>query len=511
MVSDVRRGLKFSGLQLQQKEALALIKLLGATRVATGKLEGKGKALKLTYQVWKTDGAAAGAPIVASGSHEQIVQQLPRVAQQINAQSGGANRPTAACELKANELVAIGQADWKPLKYLPAANATVRRLKQLSQRSLVGAMLLWRNTAISKADAEKLFAQLKPQIADNTLGLCDYSRNLSASSQVHEKPVATLLQKHPNNGLLHAANYSLYFANGAAARAQARQSAEKQVRAAPKSYMAWYELGECIAAQAEDMRKSRFPSQIPGAEWRKIQALYPLWLEAMHKSVTLNPHSKYAWVQVSVAAVFNGDNALGEQALATAVKLDPLNPDVYDWAFQMYQPKWGGNRAKFMQYANQAMANAGKMEMPTQSLFQGYRAYGMGGQVPALAVTLVKANPRDAIALYEHASDLHYRVRDYAKAEPMYRKVLAIKPDHDRCLSSLGDLQTWVHGDHKAAEALYRRAIKADSSDGFHHANLARLLNRIGRVAEAKQELDAARALGFRGSHPVWGEMGVRP
>lgn len=511
ITAHVARSFKLSNFQTEKVQALQYLQLIGVPYAAIGKLDGSGAAQKLTYQIWKADGKQVGASLSISGSRDQIVKQLPGLARRLNNAVGGTQKQASVCELTASELAALGSPEWKPLKWLKSSNATLNQLKILAPRSELAAVLLWRNSRISKAEGEKLYQQLTPKISQNPLVLCDFARNFSSISSIYETATASLLKQYPNNALLHATQREYYMSNGAAARSLARQSAEMEVRAQPKHFLAWHELGEVIEAQSQDVRRSRFANQVSSAEWQKINALTPLWLEAMQKAVSLNPLSADSWTQLAVAYVFNNDNVSGDQAMTSSMKLDPLNRNSYSWAFQMYQPKWSGNQAKFFQYANQAIANAAKFEVPTHDLFEGYRAYGMANQIPALAATLSKANPQDYEALYEYGADLHYRVRAYRQAETVYKQVLAIQPQHARCLSSLADLQTWVHGDNKAAEALYRKAIAADNSDGFHHANLARLLNRLGRRDEARSELDAARSLGFRANHPVWQEMGERP
>lgn len=511
VVDEVRRQMGEKSLQLDKKSAVQLIKFAGATYSAVGKLEGSGARQKLTYQLWKIDGTAWGTPLSIEGSRDEITRQLLALARKICVQLGAQNSTVAACELTADELSLIGKAVWKPRRWLPVSDPTIVALRKLAPRSPLATVLLARGTAIKEAEAALLQQSLIQKAGSNVLVINEFSRFWWGKTRIHEKPLQTLLAKHPRHNLLHDAQSRFHKAKGMASRTLARQSAEMAVRCAPRSYITWYKLSEVLQEQAEDTRGGRFYSAMSPREARQIEALYPLSLEAAQKSAALNPQNSYSWKQVAVTATFYGAENLADQAMTKALKLDPLNDEAYGWAFQMYQPKWGANRAKVVQYGQQAAAKAGQMDVPTKSLLQAYRAFKMDDQIEPTLQKLVQANPLDAVALYEYGSIHHYQKRDYAKAEAFYRRAIAIEPRYARCLSSLGDLQYWVHGNQTASEKYYRQAIAADPSDGFHHANLARLMNNTGRRQRAMTEIATARQLGFRKSHPVWDELGVCP
>lgn len=512
-VDEARRQLGFANLRLGQPDALNLAKTLGATDVATGKLEGAGNALKLTYQVSGTSGTPTGAPLVISGSREQIIKDLPQLARQICTKLGETKPIIGPCELNAAELALVGRAPWKVRRTPPAGGATNRALQALAPRSPLASLLLWRGLAMPNvAAATPILQSCMAKSPSNTLILGDMGWVWSQYTQLHAKPVAALLKKYPRNSMLNLAQTRLLMVNGSAARATARKSAETAVRCAPNNFLTWLELANAINAQSEDVRHSRFTGQMSRQESGQVNALYPLWVEAAQQAIKINPGSTFCWKELSVASAFNGDMATAKTAIARAIALDPLNSDAYGWALQLAQPKWGGSAADVVKYANMQLANAAQMQASSHSLIEAYNAHNIQDKLEPLLAQLIKANPLDAAALYEYGAILHYQKRQYAEAEPLYRRALAVESTHARCLSSLADLQLYVHHDLKAAEALYRRAIAADPQFGFHRANLARLLQRTGRRAEALAEADKAKQLGFHdASHSVWGELNISP
>ncbi|HLI10686.1 MAG TPA: tetratricopeptide repeat protein [Alphaproteobacteria bacterium] len=88
----------------------------------------------------------------------------------------------------------------------------------------------------------------------------------------------------------------------------------------------------------------------------------------------------------------------------------------------------------------------------------------------------------------------HQRRGDFAAAEPLYRQILAVAPDHPDALHLLGVIQL-QKGDAAAAIPLIQRAIerKADSADYF--ANLGAALQKLERLAEAEAAYEKTLAL----------------
>lgn len=78
----------------------------------------------------------------------------------------------------------------------------------------------------------------------------------------------------------------------------------------------------------------------------------------------------------------------------------------------------------------------------------------------------------------------HHRTGDLARAETIYRQVLAREPNHPDALNLLGALAHQV-GRHEDAVTLIRRAIAARGDDATFHNNLGGVLMALGRMDEA--------------------------
>lgn len=79
---------------------------------------------------------------------------------------------------------------------------------------------------------------------------------------------------------------------------------------------------------------------------------------------------------------------------------------------------------------------------------------------------------------------------DLTGARQQWEAVLARDPGHGEALSQLGTLAA-VQGDMQTAEALFRRALAATPAPVLAHLNLARVLERTSRPAEALREYEA--------------------
>ena len=93
---------------------------------------------------------------------------------------------------------------------------------------------------------------------------------------------------------------------------------------------------------------------------------------------------------------------------------------------------------------------------------------------------------------------------DYAKAEPLYQRALAIRekalgPEHPDVARSLNNLANLYHdrGDYAKAEPLYQRALAIrEKSLGPEHPDVADSLNSLARLYVAKN--DIAQAVTFQ-------------
>ena len=107
---------------------------------------------------------------------------------------------------------------------------------------------------------------------------------------------------------------------------------------------------------------------------------------------------------------------------------------------------------------------------------------------------------------------------DYAGAEPLYRRALAIQektlgPDHPLVAVDLNDLGSLLQGkgDYAGAEPLYRRAVAIDEKAlGPDHPNVAGDLNNLAALLYAKGDYAGAEPLSvglWRFRRKRWGRI----
>lgn len=87
-------------------------------------------------------------------------------------------------------------------------------------------------------------------------------------------------------------------------------------------------------------------------------------------------------------------------------------------------------------------------------------------------------------SLFEEAL-FHHRARQYAQAEPLYKRVLDLNPRHAEALHLLG-LLTYQIGRLPEAVALITRAIDEDAGKAPYFYNLAVVFQRQGRLNDAE-------------------------
>lgn len=101
----------------------------------------------------------------------------------------------------------------------------------------------------------------------------------------------------------------------------------------------------------------------------------------------------------------------------------------------------------------------------------------------------------DPIALLEYASFAH-RKGDLNEAERVYRQVLSALPNLHRAHYLLACLldDRKLYGE---AEMAYRKSIEIHPDKAGYHHDLATLLSKLGRMDEAKAEIQMAVSLGY--------------
>ena len=537
---DARRILGRQTLQFASADLPVLARNSGVSHIALGQWQENAGRATLTYQLWRTTPPAnTGKSFAISGNRAQIVAQLPALATKISRAVGVAAPEIADIKATPAELTFLGSVPWKAENSLD--EKLLARLQVLASREPVAALLLMRNSDLTKDERTNAVSQMVKLAPRNTLVLGDAAW-LNAAVFLRQPALNALLQnaqkKQPQNFLLATARYCTQRIAGD--RSGERQWIERAVRNAPRNSIAWSSIANTFGDQAEDVRQSRFAPQVNSREWKYLQAVYPAWLNAYLEATRLNPANASAWKDVACAACFNNRDAVAEAAFWKALHLAPHDSDIVSWGLQMYQPKWNNEPDKILLLAqlveNDPVLLYDDFNVTMYALQEVNRkdvGLGMRDRLAARFQQRIAKNPRDAVAHHELAylardyyleaqNDLaarefeaylklrpddagthvdcgrmlHYKMRLYRRAESHYRQALKINPDLSPALCALADLTYYVHQKPAEAAAMYRRSIAIDNS-ATAHAELARLLLDQGKKGEAYRETQAAVAAGF--------------
>jgi tetratricopeptide (TPR) repeat protein len=290
-------------------------------------------------------------------------------------------------------------------------------------------------------------------------------------------------------------------------------------------------LSRALSDQADSVRHAQFWDSMTDAEGAFVTRLYPQAVAAAVRAARIDPQNGDAWLTLASAAAFNSDEALGEDALAKALKLDPADFDANWWALQVYQPKWFGDAEKLAAAAKSAAAQhydspyyAVRLSLFLKGLnftreADTLRAQGLDGLAAAVkrkpgsyarrelwmvalrdtgdlpgAITQAKENIRlhaknmDARAAL---GELYLHAGDTASAEKTFRDILADSPTyrwaHVKLGMTLVSTNRWKDG-----EAELRKGVPAFPKYAPGHLALGYALEREQRWTEAARELGIA-------------------
>ncbi|MBW3623881.1 MAG: hypothetical protein KY468_10790 [Armatimonadetes bacterium] len=352
----VRQELGRKDLRLTPEEAKKLDHMLGISHVALGTVTGSEKQATLTYRVHSLPGLQpVGTPILLSGSAEQIVLALPSAAREMakRLEVSSASVPDRV-DLRPDELGALGGVPRVPRQELTPAMR--QQLTLLSQRSpLAGLLLAHGSPNTDPSSLIPLLKTLLEQAPENTLvlGTIGYKVGIPSAFPDLRAQLDRSRQKHPNNYLLSLCE--VWRQRMDENPEKEHQAAERGVQSAYHNPEAWLTLGWTINEEADQVRKKRYFPKLNPVEVEFLERVYPQWLKAVYRSVTLDPLYGKGWLRVSTAACFAGAEELAERAFWKAVRLEKEERDaIWSWGLQMYQPKWLDDPVKLEAVARQA-------------------------------------------------------------------------------------------------------------------------------------------------------------
>lgn len=457
----VRKELQRADLRLAGAIARRAAVKLGVTLYATGAISGNTDKAKLVFQLYSVAGAKPqGAPMVSTGSLEQIAVGLPEIGQLL-AKRAGVPRGTAVDPPVAPDLVAFGAYPWNCSATL--TKTQLAGIEELGQRLPVAAIASL--DAVSSQDPDALGKSL-----DALMTLAPHS--LMALERItfmnrdyfgtNVERVTSVLHQSPNNYLAHFADTHL---NAAVGEAEV-VFALKGVRLAPRNPEAWYCLSAAYGDHAQAIRKSKIAALITDEEGAALEKIYPRAVAAALRAVNLDPDWHSSWQELAVAATFNGDDHIATPAIWNSIRLSPDSTSPYIWATEMFQTKWGGDPASLAKVAQ--LAADRHFTNPVGTLQLAYNCRSLGFQKPFQALS--------------------------ARARDLYLARIELRPASASLRFQLGNALEGL-GDRGGAAEQYRAAIAVDPKNGRAHYLLGKLLSRPTWTAEAFQEAQTAMEL----------------
>ncbi len=493
-----------SDLRLSPAQATRLASITGVTHAAVGTLSGSGPHLILTYRLLQApSGAAVGAPITLTGTRAQIDAKLPLLARTL-ALRLGAKSPEipASTLLSPDDMQTLGETRRIGL----AARADIapgpqKALAALAARSpLAGLLCLSQKSYPTQTALNAAANTLLAQAGGNPLVWGEVADEDPLALVLRNAPLVGLAARYPGSYALAAAQ--AYYCLAVQDRPGEGTAAERAVLDAPKNPSAWMTEAFVAADLAENVRHTRaFPALTP-AEVDTLGHLYPQWERAAQRATVLDPAYAAAWLELTKAATFTSDTAVGDRALQTALKFSPDKAAAYAWGLEMYQPKWGGDPAKLNAIAQAAAADTA---LTSPEVVSVARELQSGGSPDLRQKVLSDFLNRRREYLSAHPGDgrSHWGLATVLEAAgnkegalTEYQTAVTLLPDSAAVRCDYGDaLYSKTANTVALMKEQYQNAVRLDPDDFRGHLDLGRALQSQGDFEGAKRELRAALSL----------------
>ena len=329
--------------------------MVGSTHAVVGEMTGAGDRWDLAYQIWKVpEGEKIGGAIHVRGSLAGIAASLPGAARKIS-QTLDSTSAWGLFEITptAEYLATVGAAPWSGER--PLRLEERRRLKDLTQQSALAGILCLENMVEEPDEFRATACLLLRKHPSDPQILAAIAALRPTTMGDFEKQVTAALSLQPHSfGIAYAA--TVLQRERGDLQAELKQ-AELATRCDPENPDAWLSLGTTLSNLADGLRESQSGPEGDQEEQARLQKLYSACLRTVERARGLDPCYGKAWLRVSTAAAFSGDQKLADSAYQEAAVLDQGDADLYWWGIQLYQPKWIDDREKLKHVALLASAD----------------------------------------------------------------------------------------------------------------------------------------------------------
>ena len=445
-------------------DAKSLGSMVGATDIVTCTMSISASQYSLSYQtVDASSGAPVGGLVTLTGTRTTILSELPGAARKLSAILGLADPklpPSVQCS--PDDMDFLGRA-WYSAHL---SDADLAHLASLAPHSGLAAIenLSWQPLdGISEAQSAVDIAL--SESADSpivcALAAVRYPRALI-------KYQANLVRDtfaYPGD-YLYSVSLAKMFAVVHGAQNRQLYAAIHAVTCDASNPDAWTMLSKVYSDQAESVRMAREPNEMTKQELASIQEPYAYWLGCSERAAQLDPKDVTAWSNAGEAASFCGYGSEGDAAIRHAMHLGGDPYTAYDWALQMYQPKW---------YSDPAKLNAAAL----------------------LAASDTGMTPDEIVALSGDIDNTDnfqlHRIMVYAAIQRLQSQIAADSGDASEH-ESLGEAYLKV-GRGFDAENEFRSAATLEPSNAVYQEKLGGALYDENKITEAMKYYEAAEAL----------------
>ncbi len=443
-------------LRLGPKDIPGFTRATGVNIIALSSITGTPADLHLTYRLFDTQTRRPfGAPLELAGTKDKILAQLPEIAVRL-ADLLGVHRailPTSV-QVGSADLTLMGGIPWVPDTTLDEKTRQ-RLLKLRNSTGLAARLLIW-----AGSDRGRVTASLKshpiPAASHNVLlieGYYDRYVQIPINPAVFNR----LLAQHPTNLALNTT--AAYRDDSLNDFGRAEQLASRVTEIAPYQPNSWTVLCDINADDAENIRKGKFADEMSFAMSHKVNTLYQSQLQAGEHAVQLDPNFGPGWYEIQEAATFAGQDALAWKAFAKASKTDENTWRPYNWALQMTQSKWFGDRTDLIQMASRVAKHFHydryALRAVTQLHDDGYpgASQRLLNTIVQKNLSLLAANPHAAEALYTLGNAMRAESK-FAVATIYLARLTRLRPYYGRAYAELGGSYSAVNLFQPAYNAL---------------------------------------------------------
>lgn len=390
-------------LRIPPAEVEWVARLTGASHVAVGEVWRENGVLHLTYRVIQADtGRPVGAAVELQGSEAAIRAALPGAARKLCAVLGVAQPKLPPLQEDAVALRAAGAVPI-PSKHR-GTEAGRKALFAAAQQGPCAAFLLLTHPPdqtlfyLTPAEIEArrrgdlLDPKTRRAVQEHPLVLAAIARatwqdRSSATARELLPTIDRLLQRYPNNYVLHAAR--VYCLRAAGKYADAIAEGQQAVRCSPKNPDAWRSLGGTYQQWSDQVRGGRFFEKMSAREVRLCQDAYRAWMTTSTHTVSMEPRSFFSHADLSNACTYAGEEELGFEAARKAIQIAPTHPAGYRYLLGMCKPQWYNRPEEAAATLRAAAKVAKKSEWWTPGERVGVATYGAACGQAQLARTLL--------------------------------------------------------------------------------------------------------------------------